>query len=81
MMVGYEKDWLSLSPYALHYWEKLLLEPYSYARDVAYIVVAPDNDFVINRCRGFFKELSTVYEVSSVLLCVSCVFFTAPTRT
>lgn len=63
MMVGYEKDWLSLSPYALHYWEKLLLEPYSYARDVAYIVVAPDNDFVINRARGFFKELSTVYEV------------------
>ncbi|XP_052125419.1 mediator of RNA polymerase II transcription subunit 13-like isoform X1 [Frankliniella occidentalis] len=63
MMVGYEKDWLSLSPYALHYWEKLLLEPYSYSRDVAYIVVAPDNDFVINRCRGFFKELSTVYEV------------------
>ncbi|KAJ1530725.1 hypothetical protein ONE63_005583 [Megalurothrips usitatus] len=63
MMVGYEKDWLSLSPYALHYWEKLLLEPYSYARDVAYIVVAPENDFVINRCRSFFKELSTVYEV------------------
>lgn len=65
MMVGYEKDWLSLSPYALHYWEKLLLEPYSYARDVAYIVVAPDNEFVLNRARGFFKELSTVYEVSS----------------
>ena len=74
MMVGYEKDWLSLSPYALHYWEKLLLEPYSYARDVAYIVVAPDNDFVINRVRGFFKELSTVYEVGFNCLPTGLVF-------
>jgi mediator of RNA polymerase II transcription subunit 13 len=63
-MVGHEKDWLSLSPYAIQYWEKLLLEPYSYARDVAYIVVAPDNEYILQRVRTFFKELSATYEVS-----------------
>nr|CAD7425183.1 unnamed protein product [Timema monikensis] len=52
LVVGYDKDWLSLSPYAIQYWEKLLLEPYSYARDVAYIVVAPENDYVLHKvCR------------------------------
>ncbi|XP_018318970.1 mediator of RNA polymerase II transcription subunit 13 isoform X4 [Agrilus planipennis] len=62
LIVGHEKDWLSLSPYAVHHWERLLLEPYSYARDVAYIVVAPDNDAILPRVRTFFKELSTAYE-------------------
>ncbi|XP_046987073.1 mediator of RNA polymerase II transcription subunit 13 [Schistocerca americana] len=63
LMVGYDKDWLSLSPYAIQYWEKLLLEPYSYARDIAFVVVAPDNDFVLQKVRTFFKELSATYEV------------------
>lgn len=64
LVVGHDKDWLSLSPYALQYWEKLLLEPYSYARDIAYIVVAPDNEFVLHRVRTFFRELSSTYEVN-----------------
>lgn len=55
VVVGHEKDWLSLSPYALQHWESLLLEPYSYARDVAYVVVAPDNEAVLPRVRSFFK--------------------------
>ncbi|KAK7874246.1 hypothetical protein R5R35_006284 [Gryllus longicercus] len=63
LVVGYNKDWLSLSPYAIHYWEKLLLEPYSYSRDIAYIVVSPDSDFILQRVRTFFKELSATYEV------------------
>ena len=63
LLVGYEKDWLSLSPYALHFWDKLLLEPYSYSRDVAYIVVTPENDFILQKVRTFFKELSSTYEV------------------
>lgn len=63
IIVGHEKDWLSVAPYALHYWDKLLLEPYSYARDVAYIVIAPDNDSVIAKTRAYFKELSTTYEM------------------
>ncbi|KAB0794092.1 hypothetical protein PPYR_13712 [Photinus pyralis] len=63
LIFGHEKDWMSLSPYAVHHWERLLLEPYSYARDVAYIVVAPDNDIVLPRVRSFFKDLSTAYEM------------------
>ncbi|XP_018561806.1 mediator of RNA polymerase II transcription subunit 13 isoform X2 [Anoplophora glabripennis] len=63
VIVGHEKDWLSLSPYALQHWESLLLEPYSYSRDVAYIVVAPDNEAILPRVRTFFKELSTFYEM------------------
>lgn len=43
--------------------EKLLLEPYSCQRDVAYIVVAPENDLVLNNVKLFFKEFSAVYEV------------------
>jgi len=43
--------------------EKLLLEPYSCQRDVAYIVVAPENDLVLNSVKLFFKEFSAVYEV------------------
>jgi mediator of RNA polymerase II transcription subunit 13 len=41
--VGHEKDFLSISPMALHFWESLSLEPFSQPRDVVYIVVAPDN--------------------------------------
>lgn len=40
-----------------------MLEPYSYSRDVAYIVVAPDNEAILPRVRTFFKELSTAYEI------------------
>ncbi|XP_059615269.1 mediator of RNA polymerase II transcription subunit 13 isoform X2 [Phlebotomus argentipes] len=63
VVVGHEKDWLSVAPYAIHYWDKLLLEPYSYARDVAYVVITPDNDHVVNRVKTYFKELSTTYEM------------------
>lgn len=39
------------------------MEPYSYARDIAYIVVAPDNEVLLPRIRTFFKELSSSYEM------------------
>ncbi|KAL1498030.1 hypothetical protein ABEB36_008892 [Hypothenemus hampei] len=63
VIVGHDKDWLCLSPYALQQWENLTLEPFSYTRDVAYVVVAPDNDAVLPRVKNFFKELSTVYQL------------------
>lgn len=63
LLMGREKDWITLAPYAVHLWEKLLLEPYSYSRDIAYVVVAPDNEFVLASVRTFFKELSCMYEV------------------
>ncbi|XP_013781243.1 mediator of RNA polymerase II transcription subunit 13-like [Limulus polyphemus] len=63
LLVGYDKDWLAVSPFALKLWDKLLLEPYSLPRDIAYVVVAPDSDFILNRVRFFFKELSSMYEL------------------
>jgi len=48
--------------------EKLLLEPYASQRDVAYIVVAPENDLVLNNVKLFFKEFSAVYEVKKLLV-------------
>ncbi|XP_055601869.1 mediator of RNA polymerase II transcription subunit 13 isoform X2 [Uranotaenia lowii] len=63
LVVGYERDWLSLSPYAIQYWDKLMLEPYSYARDIAYVVLLPDNDYIVSRVKTYFKELSTTYEM------------------
>lgn len=63
VVVGHEKDWLAVSPYAIQYWDKFLLEPYSYSRDIAYVVIAPDNDYIVGRTKTFFKELSTTYEL------------------
>ncbi|XP_013416581.1 mediator of RNA polymerase II transcription subunit 13-like isoform X2 [Lingula anatina] len=63
LLVGYDRDWLSQSPLAIKFWDKLLLEPYCKPRDIAYVVVAPENDFVLNYVRNFFKDLSTMYEL------------------
>ncbi|XP_071789483.1 mediator of RNA polymerase II transcription subunit 13-like isoform X2 [Asterias amurensis] len=62
LLVGYDRDWLSSSPYALHNWEKLFLEPYSSSRDIAYVALVPDNDFVLQCAKSFFKEVTAVYE-------------------
>lgn len=63
VVVGHDKEWLCVSPYALQFWDKLLLEPYSHPRDIAYIVVTPDNNFITSKVKAFFKELSTTYEM------------------
>lgn len=63
VLVGLERDWVGLSPLSIKYWEKLLLEPYAYPRDIAYIVVAPDNDYILQKTRTFFRELTSMYEV------------------
>uniref|UniRef100_T1H4N6 Mediator of RNA polymerase II transcription subunit 13 n=1 Tax=Megaselia scalaris TaxID=36166 RepID=T1H4N6_MEGSC len=63
LIVGHEKDWLSVAPYAIHYWDKLLLEPYSYSKDIAFMVVCPDNEDVLANSKMYFKELSTTYEM------------------
>ncbi|XP_037300953.1 mediator of RNA polymerase II transcription subunit 13, partial [Manduca sexta] len=62
LLVGHDRDWVSLSPYALRHWERLALEPYSYARDVAFVVVGADCDALQDPLRMFFRELSTAYE-------------------
>ena len=39
-----------------------MLEPYGKPRDMAYIVIAPDNKYVLTHVRTFFQELSRTYE-------------------
>ncbi len=40
-----------------------MLEPFGKQRDIAYVVVAPDNAFVLSQVRFFFRELSRTYEL------------------
>ncbi|KAK2819186.1 hypothetical protein Q5P01_024747 [Channa striata] len=64
VLLGYdrERDFLALSPLALPFWEKLLLEPYGGQRDVAYVVLCPNTPSLLSAARAFFLELSAVYE-------------------
>ncbi|XP_074546279.1 mediator of RNA polymerase II transcription subunit 13-like isoform X2 [Halichoeres trimaculatus] len=64
VLLGYdrERDFLALSPLALPFWEKLLLEPYGGQRDAAYLVLCPNSPSLLAAARAFFQELSTVYE-------------------
>ncbi|KAM6985077.1 mediator of RNA polymerase II transcription subunit 13-like [Aplochiton taeniatus] len=64
LLLGYDRDrdFLALSPLALPFWEKLLLEPYGGQRDVAYLVLCPNTDSLLAGAKVFFQELSAVYE-------------------
>lgn len=61
--MGYEYDFVVLSPFGLPYWEKLLLDPFGSQRDVGYVVICPENDALLARAKTFFKDLSAMYEV------------------
>lgn len=63
LLVGYDKDFLTISPFSLPFWERLLLDPYGGHRDVAYIVVCPENEALLEGAKTFFRDLSAVYEV------------------
>ncbi|KAK2911437.1 hypothetical protein Q8A67_003570 [Cirrhinus molitorella] len=62
VLLGYDRDFLSLSPLALPFWEKFLLEPYGGQRDVAFLVLCPNYDTLLSSAKAFFQELSAVYE-------------------
>lgn len=62
-LVGYEYDFVVLSPFGLPYWEKLLLDPFGSQRDVGYLVLCPDSDSLLTGAKSFFRELTAVYEV------------------
>lgn len=64
-LVGYEYDFVVLSPFGLPYWEKLLLDPFGSQRDVGYVVICPENEALLSRAKTFFKDLSAMYEVRS----------------
>ena len=40
-----------------------MLDPYGGHRDVAYIVVCPENEALLDGAKTFFRDLSAVYEV------------------
>ncbi|KAK6317162.1 hypothetical protein J4Q44_G00125620 [Coregonus suidteri] len=61
-LVGYEYDFVVLSPFGLPYWEKLLLDPFGSHRDVGYLVVCPDNEALLQGAKSFFRDLTAVYE-------------------
>jgi mediator of RNA polymerase II transcription subunit 13 len=65
--VGFEVDFMVLSPFGLPYWEKLQLDPFGSQRDLGYVVICPDNDALLRGARTFFKDLTTIYEVRSCL--------------
>ncbi|XP_023674421.2 mediator of RNA polymerase II transcription subunit 13-like isoform X1 [Paramormyrops kingsleyae] len=62
LLLGHDRDFLALSPLALPFWEKLLLEPYGAPRDVVFLVLCPDTEALQAGAVVFFKELSAVYE-------------------
>ncbi|XP_023347458.1 mediator of RNA polymerase II transcription subunit 13-like, partial [Eurytemora carolleeae] len=63
LMVGFESEWVSVSPLSLYHWDSLSLEPWGPQRDVAYIVVAPDNEYILSNVKTFFKNLSNTYSI------------------
>ncbi|XP_072004219.1 mediator of RNA polymerase II transcription subunit 13-like [Engystomops pustulosus] len=63
LLVGYDKDFLTIAPFALPFWERLLLEPYGGQRDVGYLVLCPENPALLDGAKAFFSDLSAVYEM------------------
>ncbi|XP_073486447.1 mediator of RNA polymerase II transcription subunit 13-like [Aquarana catesbeiana] len=63
LLVGYDKDFLTIAPFSLPFWERLLLEPYGGQRDVGYLVLCPENPALLNGAKTFLSDLSAVYEM------------------
>lgn len=63
LLVGYDKDFLTIAPFSLPFWERLLLEPYGGQRDVGYLVLCPENPALLDGAKAFLSDLSAVYEM------------------
>lgn len=62
LLVCCERELVALSPFSLRFWDRLSLEPYGPTKDVAYVAVLPDNQYLVHKARQFFRELSKTYE-------------------
>lgn len=62
LLTGYDKEWISVAPYSLRYWDKLLMEPYSAPKDVTYLVLSPEHEYVMDHVYAYIRELSDIYE-------------------
>ena len=63
VLAGLERESIMLAPHGLKFWNKLGLEPYSKRKDIVYIAVVPDNDYICAMTRNYLRELSTQYEL------------------
>lgn len=63
LLAGNDRDGIIVSPFAVRFWEKLSLEPYAISRDIGYVVITPNDDYILSCARNFFKELSATYEL------------------
>jgi hypothetical protein len=63
VIVGYQDDWVEMSPASLYFWEKCRLGAYSPKKHVSYYVVTPKTEYLLPTVQSFFKELTCVYEV------------------
>lgn len=61
LTVGFEREWISLSPLALYHWDSLSLEPWGPQRDIAYVVLSPDNETILTNVKTFFRQLNNTY--------------------
>uniref|UniRef100_A0AAF5DJL8 Mediator of RNA polymerase II transcription subunit 13 n=1 Tax=Strongyloides stercoralis TaxID=6248 RepID=A0AAF5DJL8_STRER len=62
VILAAEKDLISSAPQIVCSWEKLALSPIDQPKDVLYFVITPDNDFIIEKTKLYFHELSKIYE-------------------
>ena len=63
VLAGLDSEWVMLAPYGLKFWDKLCLEPYSKRKEIGYICVVPDNDYICSKTKAYFHELSAHYEL------------------
>jgi hypothetical protein len=55
-----DKDWQTVAPYAVKFWDKLGLEPYSKYKNVAYLVTMPDLEGSTNPTTGLEDTANSV---------------------
>lgn len=46
-----------------------MLEPYGSQRDIAYVVLCPENEALLNGAKSFFRDLTAIYEVGALKGC------------
>ena len=47
VIAGFDRDWVAIAPLAIPHWDRLLLEPFSKPRDIAFKALAPDSEFFL----------------------------------
>lgn len=64
-VVGYQEQWISVSPPSLSLWEKLRFEPVSPKKNLSYIILSGAKAFE-PEVGSFFRELTNIYELCNL---------------